>query len=501
MAHVPHTGAAQGIWEPPAYAVVESFGARSPQEPRLRQLRPILIALALQLSPSVGDAQQSADRIYVRRIEFLGITHTNDEVLRRELRQLEGTFLDPGALEASRIQLERLPAVQRATLAVAAVPGTENIVDVIVTITEEPTRRYGIGGGYASSLRTSLHGYFINDNLFGSGQHASITAEIGELSSIVEASYTNPFAFEAGVSRTIGLASRHVDRLTADTSTIDMDLSEARLEYGYSIAQQQHLQLGVALRSTTLGAGTTDSAQLGSWIAANGEPTMAGPTLRTEFRELDLMFQWRRDTRDRATFPEQGLEQSLDARGALPASDVDYFAVRYDATAYWPVGQWTASVHGIAGYGNAFGDTTALPPYLNWFAGGPSTVRGYRGLGPKDSLGNPYGGNLLVSAQLELKTAWPQRWAERVRSGVFLDVGNVYSTDGTEFVGAGGQRLDYRFSASELRASLGLAADVLMPFGTVRLSYAVPLNASNGHGDAISRDRTERFQIAFGVDF
>jgi outer membrane protein insertion porin family len=476
-------------------------GASATKLARCNLLLPILLALAVQLCPAVGDAQQSADRIYVRRIEFRGVTRTNDEVLRRELRQIEGTFLNPGALEESRIHLERLPSVERATLAVAPVPGTENIVDVVVTITEEPTRRYGVGGGYASALDTSLHAYFTNDNLFGSGQQASITAETGDLSSIVEASLTNPFAFESGVSRTIGLSSRHVDRLTADTSRIDAELAEARLEYGYAITPKQRVRLGLAWRNTTLGAGPNRSAQLASWIAANGEPTVAGEALSTELSELDLLFNWRYDTRNHESFPEDGLEQSLDARAALPASDVDYFAVRYDATRYWPVGRWTASVHGVAGYGDALGDTTALPPYLNWFAGGPSTVRGYRGLGPKDSLGNPYGGNLLVAAQLELKTAWPHRWAERVRSGVFLDVGNVYSTDGTEFLGAGGQSVDHRFSASELRTSLGLAADVLMPFGTVRLSYAVPLNPSDGNGDAMLRDRTERFQISFGVDF
>jgi outer membrane protein insertion porin family len=467
----------------------------------LRLLRPILLALTLQLSPCVGDAQQSADRIYVRRIEFRGITRTNDEVLRRELRQLEGTFLNPAALEESRIHLERLPSVERAAFAVAPVTGTENLVDVIVTITEEPTRRYGVGGGYASSLRTNLHAYFANDNLFGSGQLAAITAEIGELGSTIEASYTNPFAFEAGVSRTIGLSSRHVDNLTADTSSIDMDLSEGRLEYGYALSQPQRLRLGLALRSTTLDAGPTSSAQLASWIAANGEPSVAGSMSSTTFSELDLLFHWRHDTRNHESFPEHGFEQSIDARGALPASEVDYFAVRYDATRYWPVGRWTASVHGVVGYGDALSDTTALPPYLNWFAGGPSTVRGYRGLGPKDSLGNPYGGNLLVTTQLELKTAWPRRWSERVRSGVFLDAGNVYSTDGTQFFGAGGEPVDHRFSASELRTSVGLAADVLMPFGTVRLSYAVPLNPSDGNGDTMFRDRTERFQISFGVDF
>src|SRR5262245_17364319 len=144
---------------------------------RLRPIRVALLALLLQLGPEPADAQQSADRIYVRRIEFRGVTRTNDEVLRRELRQLEGTFLNPEALDASRIHLERLPSVERATVAIQPVPDSDNVVDVIVTITEEPTRRYGIGGGYASSLGTSAHGYFINDNLFGTGQRFSASMD------------------------------------------------------------------------------------------------------------------------------------------------------------------------------------------------------------------------------------------------------------------------------------------------------------------------------------
>jgi len=371
-----------------------------------------------------------------------------------------------------------------------------------VTITEEPTRRYGLGGGYASSLGTSAHGYFINDNLFGSGQRFSVSMDAGELGSIAEINHTKPYAFDAGVSRTIGLTSRRVDQLTADTSSINADLLEGRLEYGYALNERQSVRLGLALRDTSLDAGPDASAQLTSWIAANGEPSVTDGALSTDLTELDLVFHWRHDTRNHDGFPDTGLEQTLDARAALPASDVDYFTLRYDATRYWPVGRnWTASVHGVAGFGDGLGATTAMPPYLNWFAGGPSTVRGYRGLGPQDSLGNPYGGNLLVAGQLELKTAWPRRWASRIRTGFFLDFGNVYSTDDTAFFDAGGQLVDYGFSASELRASAGVAADLLMGFGTLRLSYAVPLNPDDDNGDPMLRDRTERFQISFGVDF
>jgi outer membrane protein insertion porin family len=468
----------------------------------LRFVRPLLLVLVFPHAASVCEAQQSADRIYVRRIEFLGVTRTNDEVLRRELRQLEGTFLNPGALDESRIHLERLPSVERATLAVVPVPASENVVDVIVTITEEPTRRYGVGGGYASSLGTSVHGYFVNDNLFGSGQQLSIEADGGELGATFAASYTNPYAFDAGVSRTIGLLSRRVDRLTTDTSLVDAKLLEGRLEYGYTVSREQGVRFGVALRDTSLGSSADSSTQMKSWIAANGEPAVVNGAPSTGFTELDLTFRWRGDTRNRQSFPDEGLEQALDVRAALPASEVEYITLRYDATRYWTVGRrWTASVHGVTAFGDSLGETTALPPYLNWFAGGPSTVRGYRGLGPKDSLGNPYGGNLLVAGQLDFKTAWPRRWSAWMRSGFLVDVGNVYSTDDTAFFDSSGQLVDYGLGAAKLRASAGIAADLLLPFATVRLSYAVPLNASDGNGDAMLRDRVERFQVSFGVDF
>ena len=472
-----------------------------PPVPRCRLIRVVLLALLPQLAPAPGDAQESADRIYVRRIEFRGVTRTNDEVLRRELRQLEGTFLNPEAIEASRIHLERLPSVERAAIAIQPVPDSDNVVDVVVTIAEEPTRRYSAGGGYASSLGTSAHGYFINDNLFGSGQRFSVSMDAGELGSNAEVTHTKPYAFDAGVNRMLALTSRRVDQLTADTSSMNAELLEGRLEYGYAITERQSVRLGLALRSTSLDAGPDASTQLTSWIAANGDPGVTDGVLSTDLDELDLLFRWRHDTRNHDDFPDVGLEQTLDARAALPASDADYFTLRYDATRYWPVGRWTASVHGVAGFGDGLGETTAVPPYLNWFAGGPSTVRGYRGLGPKDSLGNPYGGNLLVAGQLELKTAWPQRWASRMRTGFFLDFGNVYSPDGTAFFDADGQLVDHGFSASDLRSSAGIAADVLMGFGTLRLSYAVPLNPNDDNGDALLRDRTERFQISFGVDF
>ena len=129
-------------------------------------------------------------------------------------------------------------------------------------------------------------------------------------------------------------------------------------------------------------------------------------------------------------FGDNGLEQAFTLRAALPGSDVEYYRADYDVEQRLRLGErWTLRLRGQLGYGAAYGsDTTSLPPHLNWFAGGPRTVRGYRddGLGPRDSLGNPYGGDTLLAGQIEVMTAWPQRWDDSVRVGFFYDAGNVF---------------------------------------------------------------------------
>ena len=129
-------------------------------------------------------------------------------------------------------------------------------------------------------------------------------------------------------------------------------------------------------------------------------------------------------------------------------------------------------------------------------------MRGFRdgGLGPRDSLGHPYGGNLLTALQLEVMAAWPSRWRDRVRVGFFYDVGNVFSTESVEFADAQGQPLDYGFKASELRRSVGVAFHVRVPLGLLRISYGEPLNAREGEG-VFHRDEVEHWQLSLGVHF
>ncbi len=455
--------------------------------------------------PSLLQAQAGDGRIYVRRIEFLGTNRIDDQVLRRELLQLEGTHINTVALEQSRLRLERLPYVERAQVTQRPVKGAPDQVDVLITITEAPARRYGGGGGYSESHRVSVHGYFINENLFGTGQRFFARVEASEFHTVAQLSHTDPYVRPNGISRTVALSSRRFDQLTADTTELEGDLVRARLEYGYQVAERQAIRLGLALQDAQLTTGPLTSSQLENWVRNNGNPTVRENETSTDYLTAEFLLGWQHDTRDQKVFPNTGVEQLLRLKIAVPGSEVEYYTIDYELSKYWSLNDgWTVRLGTKLGYGAKYGsNTSSLAPNLNWFAGGPNSVRGYREnrLGPKDSLGNPYGGNAFVSTQVELMMPLPEKWQRHTRIGFFYDIGNVFSTENVVFLDDDGQSLDYTFKFSELRQSVGIAAQILMPFGVLRLSYGVPLNAKDDNPNRFLRDDIERFQITVGVGF
>ena len=465
----------------------------------------ILLAILLALMPSLLQAQAGDGRIYVRRIEFLGTDRINDNVLRRELSQLEGTHINTVALEQSRLRLERLPYVERAQIAQRPVKEAPDQVDVLITITEAPARQYRVGGAYSESLRVSGYGYLINENLFGTGQRFFARVEASEFHTAAQFSHTDFYVRSDGISRTIALSSRRFDQLTADTTELEGDLVRAGLEYGYQVAERQAIRLGLALQDTELTTGPLASTQLENWVRNNGNPTVQGNELSTDYLVAEFLFGWHHDTRDKKEFPNTGVEQQLSLKIAVPGSEVEYYAIDYELSKYWPLnGGWTVKIGTKLGFGAKYGSkTSSLAPNLNWFAGGPNSVRGYREnrLGPKDSLGNPYGGNFFLSTQFELMMPLPKKWQRHTRIGFFYDIGNVFSTEDVSFQDDDGQSLDYTFEISDLRQSVGIAAQILIPIGLLRLSYGVPLNAEDNNPNRFLRDDVERFQIAIGMEF
>lgn len=522
-----------------------------PASTAIRGVTAVVVLFAL-LFAATAAAQEGEGRIYVRRIELEGAANTADSALRDEVVQLEGALLRTPALDESVRRLRRLPFVDDVRAELRPVPGTRDVVDVVLHVDERAeTRRYGGGGGWSASQRGSLRAYFADDNLLGTGRRLSFTAEASPLRSSIELAHVTPHIGSSEVARTIELSSRRVERLTDDASLVDAEITSVVIEHGYPlggagraplIAQPAgrrlvpedgllpraelrerlapladtldaasstaccgSLRLGAALRRAELAPGSIVSTQLLDWITGHADAGSRGATAAiARLDEIDFLLTYRYDTRDRALFPTSGVEQRISFSASVPGSDVEYALADYRASGYRALGRrWTLRASGRLAYGRGYGDTASMPPYLHWFAGGPLTVRGFAesALGPRDSLGNPYGGNLLVAARLELMTAWPRRWREHVRVGMFADAGNVFSTENVAFTDTAGRPLDYGFDASKLKRSVGVAADVLTPFGALRLSYAEPLGADDAHPNPFLRDRIERFQISLGLEF
>jgi outer membrane protein insertion porin family len=223
----------------------------------------------------------------------------------------------------------------------------------------------------------------------------------------------------------------------------------------------------------------------------------------TKVQSLEIIAGWSYDSRNATLFPTAGTRLSMSLNAAIPGSEVEYYVAGFNFQKYVGlVGNWRFRVNSELSYGDAFGETTALPPFRNRYGGGPGSVRGFKEsyLGPVDNLGNPYGGNVLFANQLELIIPTPAKISGSTRIALFYDIGGVFSTGGVDFFDKLGDPTEYDFKYDRLKKSVGLGVEWLAPLGLLRFSYAVPLNEDVAT-DRFFGDNVERFQFSIGNAF
>jgi outer membrane protein insertion porin family len=460
------------------------------------------VALALVVDPG--------NRVYVRRINFLGTTSVNDEVFRREMRQLEGSYLSNAAVERSKIRLQRLPFIEEVEVETTPVPGTPDLVDVDFTLKEGLPGQFGGGIGYSDAQGVILTGNVVHTNLFGTGQRLALELSAGSLSRVYDISYTDPYLTLDGLSRTVSLSYRDIDRLTSSYSQFSTKLYTAGTEFAYPITELQTIRYGLAFEHAELATPLSSSVQLQDWVRHNGDPfftLLSGGdfVLGTEYDAVELSAAWMRDSLNRALFPTRGSLQKLTLSGTVPGTGaVEYLRSSLQYLQYFrlPLIPLTFSFNSTLSYGTALGDTTALPPNRHFFVGGADSVRGFRDLtlGPRDSLGNPYGGDAALSGQLEAILPVPAKFASSVRATAFLDFGQAFHLGDTEFRDKAGFPVSYRFDLDKLRASVGVGVQWLAPLGLFRFSYAFPIRYRSETWREFGDD-IERFDFSIGRAF
>jgi len=458
---------------------------------------------------------QPGSRAYVRNINFSGSTGINDEVLRREMRQMEGGYLSNAAVERSKQRLQRLPFIEKVEVETTPVPGTPDLVDVDFKIKEGLPGQFSGGIGYSQSQSVLLNGSFVHSNFLGTGNRVAAELNAGQYSQVYSLSHTNPYVTVDGVSRTVSLSYRNYSQFTTNSSQFDTTTGALGVDYGWPLSEFQSVRVGLAAQRSDLFTDPNQSAEQSLvWVQNNGNtytrkstvgvPPIAFTYYGTRFDTFLLSAGWGYDSRNRAIFATGGARHWLNVGYTAPGSDVEFYSLSYDWLQFLPLGRWLTIMNNFeVGYANDFGSTTSIPPYRNFFAGGAESVRGFRAstLGPKDTFGNPYGGNMKLTNQFELLLPMPEKFRNSARFSLFFDAGNVFSNDHVTFYNKTNViPVEYDFDFGDLKYSTGIAVQWLAPLGVFRFSYAFPLN--NTKGTALDYgDETENFQFSIGQAF
>lgn len=424
-------------------------------------------------------------RVYVRRINLTGNTRTRDEVLRREMRQLESAWYAADKIDRSKKRLERLGFFSDVNVETPAVPGTTDQVDVNVNVTEKSTGSVMFGAGLSSSAGVVL-GVTINQNNFlGTGNRVSAQVNTDRINTTYSLSYTDPYFTPDGISRGFDIYRRDIDYTYNNMGTHKTSSYGAGVRFGIPLNERDTFSAGLTFDYTSLDLTSASSARYKK--QCNGSLSCDNYLLRTDLG-------WTHDTRDNILFPNKGVLQRLTGEIGLPGLDLEYYKISYQHTWYKDLTKnVTLMLNGEAGYGESYG-SNEFPFFKNFYAGGVNSVRGYRTsyVGPRDvdTSGREFavGGNKRVVANAELFFPVPLlRDAKQFRLSAFLDAGSVWGQAGTAPDSCSG-------ASDCLRYSTGIGVSWYSPFGPIKLVLAKPLNEKEG-------DKTQVLQFQMGQQF
>ena len=449
----------------------------------------------------------AGNRAYVRRLSFAGNTLTHDEVLRREMRQMEGGWASAALIDLSKVRLERLGYFEEVNVETPEAPGTDDQIDVEFTVKEQPTGSITGTVGYSEGWGLILSAGYQQQNVAGTGNSLGLNLSWSDFMKAVHFNYFDPYFTADGVSRGYNLFFRRSDFHERNLARFSTDAVGGGINFGIPVGETQRLQFGLTVEQTKITEGLFAALEIADFIRREGE----------DFLNFKAEALWRRSTLNRGLFPTAGRSQSIALELAVPGSDLSFYKLRYDGEMYFPLGRnWSVRLRTEIGYGGVFGDTETFPFYENFFAGGFGSVRGFENstLGPRategpntivyDRDGSPIGGNLLVVAGAEL--IFPLPLVENMRQFrpvFFVDVGNVFNTDcptAERLAAASGVPVEEILlrcpepSADELRYSAGLSVTWLTGMGPMTFALSIPFNAAPW-------DEEERFSFELGRTF
>ncbi len=411
-------------------------------------------------------------RVYVRRIGIFGNTNTRDEVVRREMRQLESGWYNTEKLNRSKQRIDKLGFFSDVQVDTPAVPGTTDQVDVEVKLTERATGNLTAGIGYSTSEKVILSAGVSQSNIFGTGNALSFQISTGSINQVYALSYTNPYYTDDGVSRGFDVYQRKVDASNLSSiGSYNTSTLGAGVRFGVPITEYDTINYGLAFERTSIGLLADTPQRYIDFVSQFGSE--ADTYLGT--------VGWARDKRDSVIYTTRGTLQRVTAEVGLPGGDLTFYRASYQHQWYHPLSRdLVFYTSGQVGYAGGY-ENKPLPFFKVFYLGGVSSLRGYEtaSVGPKDSNGDSLGGSHLLLASAEILFPFPGLQKDKsVRLSWFVDAGTV------------GETYDFQ----EIRYSTGLGFNWYSPVGPMKISFARALNAK-------PEDRLQSIQFTLGTVF
>ncbi|CAJ0709774.1 Outer membrane protein assembly factor BamA [Ralstonia thomasii] len=442
-----------------------AFATINPQ-PQINQ-KDRTVALTLVVDPG--------RRVYVRRVNVVGNSKTRDEVVRREMRQMEASWFDGEKLQLSQNRVNRTGYFTDANITTEDVPGTTDQVDVNVNVTEKPTGQINLGVGFSSTDKLVLSAGIRQDNVFGSGTSLGLDVNTSKSNRTIAVTQFDPYFTVDGISRSTELYYRTYRPLYY---TGDQDYRVVQqggnVKFGVPFSETDTVFFGIGYERTTIDVTTNTPLAYQNYVAKNGRITNNFP----------ITIGWSKDQRDSALVPTRGRYQQANLEFGIPGGDLQYFRAYYQHQYFYPLSKsFTMAFNNEIGYGHGYGGKD-FPVFKNYYAGGIGSVRGYETstLGPRDANGVAIGGASKFVGNVEFIFPLPGSGVDRtVRLFTFFDYGNVF---------AEGQP----YKLGDMRYSTGFGLSWLSPIGPLKISMGFPIKRK-------TQDQTQRFQFQIGTAF
>ncbi|EKO3487747.1 outer membrane protein assembly factor BamA [Vibrio fluvialis] len=463
---------------------------------------------------------EAGKRMYVRDIRFVGNNATRDEVLRREMRQMEGGWLNSKAIDAGKTRLNRLGYFETVDVQTVRVPGSDDQVDLVYTVKEANSGSVNFGVGYGTESGVSFTVGLTQDNFLGSGNRVGINASTNKYQQNITLEYRDPYWTVDGVSLGGKIFYNNFEASEAGIVDYTNESYGSSLTWGFPFDELNRFEFGMGYTHNKIG-NLTPYLQVEQFLKAQAGNIDSDGSLITN--DFDLNVSWTRNNLNKGYFPTAGNYQRASGKVTVPGSDAQYFKLQYDVRQYVPLTkkhEFTLLLRGRLGYGNGYGQTDGkdnlFPFYENFYAGGFTTLRGFSSnkAGPKavyrdysssnngtdTATDDSVGGNAIALASVELIVPTPFASDEarnQIRTSIFFDMASVWDTEfdyrssGAEY----GNQYYYDYSdPTNYRSSAGVALQWMSPMGPLVFSLAKPIKKYEG-------DDEEFFTFTIGRTF